>query len=50
MSHTGSEFCHLVHIIDAFACKEVQTIKVFVVVREETRLVRSLDAHHSLED
>ena len=40
MSHTGSKFCHLVHIIDAFACKEVQTIKGFRRRAGKNRLVR----------
>ena len=50
MCKAGSELCHLVHIVHAFARKEVQTVKVLLVVGEEQRLVRLLYAQHSLED
>ena len=50
VSQASTEFSHLVHLIHTLALQEVQTIKVFIIVREEQLLVRSLYADNSFED
>ena len=50
MCQTGSEFCHLVHLVNTLACKEVQSVEILFVAWEKQFLVGLLNADHCLED
>ena len=46
----GTEFCHLVHFVYAFAGEEIESVEVLFVHRNEYFLVSLLDRDNSLED
>ena len=46
----SAEFSHLVHLVDALACQEVQTVKVLLVRRYCQAGVGLLHRNYSLED
>ena len=50
MSQLSAELCHLVHLVNALACQEVQTIQVLLIRRHSERGVGLLNRDDSLED
>ena len=50
MCHLGSEFRHLVHLVDTFACEVVYAVKVGCVHRHTMLYSRLCHRDYSLED
>ena len=49
MSQTCTELSHLVDLVDALACKEVEAVEIFLIVGEEHLVVCLLNAQYGLE-
>ena len=50
MSQLSTQFCHLIHFVNTLACKEVQTIEVFLIRRNRQRGIGLLHRDDCLED